>query len=287
MGKVIKTRKTAAGTQRAHKHGVAEPMSCSTEATKVENLRLLVKDVEEQLVEAEELAAKMKFYATGELVAAVVMETSIGFLDLAAAAFSVINPAASKAARGGVFAIKSTETIGQVTTGEITKAQAAGKIADNAIDTAVKVAEPKSLQGKVLLSKSKMAYDAALLGIKSATGTSREEMQKEGWTFAKDQATGNAGLIADGLKDAQMDTAGSVLKGLLIVEEMYEAANNYDKALEKRFDKYIQTRENDKQRAQTIKMTLRNTLSSIRDRLDRAVAQMEACELSTVEVRML
>ncbi len=281
MNQCIMPRSDVWGGASSHSLMRFDPQSCSTEQQKVANLRTLVSDVEAQIKEVETLADKMEFYATGELVAAIVMETSIGFLDLAASAFSSLNPAASRAAKAGVLSIKSAETAGQAYTGQISGSAAAANLANNAVQLGFSQAKPNSMGGKVMLNKAKMAYDSAVLGVKSATGASEADMRREGIDYLAGQISDNGNLMADGLEKAGMDTASNSLKSLVVVGDMYVAAGRYQEALEKRFDARIEQMVNTQTWVMNQKMTLSTLLTTLRSRLDEAVRALESCQLAT------
>ncbi|MCF6445706.1 hypothetical protein [Nereida sp. MMG025] len=282
MNQCVMPRQDFLSSQRAFRYQVSKPQTCSTEKDKVANLRALVRDAEAQIREVERLSDKLEFLATGELVAALVMETSIGFLDLAASAFSSINPAAAKYAKAGVTAIESSGSIAQAVSGQKSYGQAFSEVGDKSVDLTFSLAgssKNASLGKKALLNTAKAHYDTAVIGIKSAMGTSEEEIRKDGIQFLKDRSGSTAGLIADGLKESDLTKTGNTLSSLVIVGEMYDSAMRYETALNQRFDNYLAARENDQTWVMNAKMNLRSLLTNLQNKLNKAVSDLEACEL--------
>jgi len=268
-------------TSKGHHYNVVAPQLCGEEQVKVANLRRLLESTNDDLAEIERYQSKMDFLNSAELVTALVMETSIGFLDLAASAFSSINPKASKVAKGGLLAIESAGKLSEAAHGQRSFSSAMGHITDKSVDTAVSVADPKSIAGKAMLSSAKLHYDAAVISIKSVTGASTEDIKKDSFDLMKDRSKDIVGMTADGLKEAGNTGAASTLKGLVIVGEMYESAMRYQDALDKRFNNYLDQKMAADRWVMNAKMQLRTTVKSLQGQLSGAVTDLQNCRFGS------
>lgn len=264
---------------RNHKFQIPTPESCGTESEKVARLRAILNDVHEQAAEAERLNSKMGFILKGILVTEIIRETSIGFLDLAASAFASINPAASKVATGGILSVRAVQTAGEYSNGTLDSAEAMERMGGAALGAV----NPKSMAGKAVLLKSKMAFDSTFMALKStADSTTPEQKKTDAKAYMSGIATGQAGFIGDALEAGGETTelAGKTMKGLASVGEMYNAAMRYQSALDASFDGHIERSTAERISVQNQKAMLKNLIESVKTSLSIAVSELETCQMS-------
>lgn len=260
-------------------YNVQQPQSCGSERTKVANLRKLIESHEAKIIEIEKFKDKQDFVNGAMLVTAVVLETSIGFLDLAAAMLGSINPKAAAAAETGLFAIEAAGKTSEAAHGQRSWASAAGHIADKGVDTAVSVSKPDTIAGKALLSSAKLKYDAAVITIKASFGADTATIKNDSFDMVKDRSKSLAEMVGDGLSDADYKAAGKTIEGLVVVAEMYEAGTKYHNALDQRMNDYFDHKEWVASYVADEKIRLLRTINGFKQDLKKAVAELEACEL--------
>ena len=257
--------------QNPHQFQIYTPESCGTEAAKVRNLRTQLRELDSQIREVDRLQDNLEFLSKAELVTSIVMETSIGFLDLAAAILEPVNPFASQTAKTGVSGIRSVKALGEYSNGKLNKAQLATELTSQSLN----VVKPKGLAGKVALQQAKMHVDAVAIAVNSSSGVSQEKLAAQSLKFAKDRALGNLGVAGDALGEASK--TAKVAKGLSLLDGVYTAAIGYGDALEGRFNTRLEQRMSTQQWAQTQKANLKHLMARVKELLAQATSELEAC----------
>lgn len=254
-----------------HRFAIMVPQTCQAESAKVANLRAQLRELEEQIQDVEKINDKIQFLAKAELVTAIVMETSIGFLDLSAAIFAPINPAASKVAKAGAAAVKSTKDVGEYKMGKQNFAQLSTRLTKHSLS----VAAPKSLAGKVMLNQAKTHVDAVKIAVDSMSGASKESLRKDGQDFVKDAGMRNIETIGDAMGEASK--TAKVVAALSLLDGVYSAANDYNSALESRFGTYLDQVEASRSSLISQKQMLKGLMTRIKGLLEKATTDLAAC----------
>ncbi|MGR3468164.1 MAG: hypothetical protein ACU0CI_09800 [Shimia sp.] len=258
---------------------VQRPQSCGSERDKVANLRRLIAAHEADIKQIERFKDTQDLINGAYIVTAVVLETSIAFLDLAAAMLKPINKGAYAYAKAGLLSIETAGTVSEVAYGQRSVGSAVGHLADKSVDTAFSLADPKSIAGKYTLNTAKMHYDAALIAIKASFGADTNAIKTDSFDFVKDRAKGISEIVAQGLKDNDYKKVGKSLEGLVVVAEMYEAGARYHGALEQRMNEYFNHKEWVADYVSREKVRLLQLIGGFKKDLRQAVADLEACEL--------
>ncbi len=256
-----------------HRYDIKVPQSCGTEAMKVANLRAQIRELEDQMAEVDRIHDRLIFLSKGELISAIVMETSIGFLDLAASLFTSINPQAAKVAKQGAVAVKSVKDVGEYKMGKKNFAQLSANAAKNAlglVDTG-----KMELAGKVMLNQAKTHVDAARIAINATSGASQSDIRQDAGAFAKDAGLRNLETVGDALGAASK--TAKVSKAFSLLDGVYAAANDYNKALESRFDTHLDNTMSARSSMMVQKANLRRVMTLIKDRLKEAMVEFDGC----------
>lgn len=279
-------RPSAFGPRKSFHFQVAIPESCSGEVEKINNFRKHIAELEAELNEIDKIASRFELISKAKVVSAIIMESSISFLDLAAAIFKPINPAAADAAGMGVSVIRTTKDAGEMMNGQKTKSQFATALGKNALDFASSHSKFASSGAQVILSQAKTQMGVINLAVTQASGASTEDMSKAAFDFSTDAARNLLSTIQIGAKDSGMRKTAGVLSVFAIFDGMYRAMIDYDAALEKHFDARIDDKLWVANFRQSQKSMLRNTLSSLQTALKRAEANLDACMADQSQKRM-
>ena len=269
---VIQTNTVWSGArQNPHQFQIYTPESCGSETQKVRNLCAQLRELDVEIQKVDKLHDKLEFLSKAELVTAIVMETSIGFLDLAAAILDPINPYASQTAKTGVSGIRSAKALGEYSNGTLNKAQLSTELSSQALN----VANPKGLAGKVALQQAKMHVGAVALAVNSNSGVSQEKLEDQSLNFVKDRALGNLSTVGGAL--GETSKTSRVAKGLSLLDGVYTAAMGYREALDGRFDTRLEQRMSTQRWEQAQKASLKNLLTRVKALLKQATSELEAC----------
>lgn len=262
---------------------VAIPESCSGDLAKVNNFRKHIAELNAELKDVDRIAARFELASKSKVVAAIIMESSISFLDLAASFFKPINPAAAKAASQGISVIRTTKDTGDYMTGQINGAQYTVALTNTALDQASDLSMFKSSTAKVVLGQAQTQMAVIGIAVEQASGASKEEMTQLVKDFSVDRGKKTITTIATA---AEMEKTVAVIQVFGFFEGIYSAAIDYNKALEKHFDERIEDKLWVANFKQSQKTMLRNVISNTEKALRRAEISLDACISQNTEQRM-
>ncbi|MFK7836773.1 MAG: hypothetical protein AB8B60_11170 [Sulfitobacter sp.] len=268
---VIQTTADPVRQCKLHQLQIFEPASCGTELEKLNNARKMIKELEEAIVTAEEWKNTAQLISKLELGTAIILETSIAFLDLSAALFTTINPAAAKTAKGGVAGLKSLKSVEGYRTGAISGAELATDLGKQGLS----VIEVKGTFNTVLLNSAKTHVDAVALMVKASGNSSGTDLKNDAFSFAQDEAGRSAETLGEALSEQGKSTG--ILNGLLALKDVYDSTSSYKSSLDARFDTYLDQTERAKQQFASEKASLKKTLITIKTHMDRAAAEFATC----------
>lgn len=259
----------------AHSKQLLDPASCSTEQTKVDNLRRLVADLDDQLKDVMATHDKAEFLSKAELISGFIMETSIGFLDMSAALLTDVNPRAAQVAKVGVASIRTTKEMGDLLTGQTNVAQFTANTTNHALG-AVNTKNFTMAQ-KEMLAQAKKTVSGVIVVVEDGSGADKEKVAKAGKDFARTAATESSGIMADALTDGGMTKSGTVLKSLNTVESVYNSAMGYQDAV----DRLFKTRLDQQMEQERYLRRAKNNIASIRAKVEsslaKAVDELNSC----------
>ncbi len=268
---IIQSSPIWAGERKYHQFQIMVPETCQLESQKVTNLRAQLAELEANMQEVDRVHDHLQLLSKAELVTAIIMETSIGFLDLAASLVAPINPAAGKVAKSGAAAVKSAKSVGEYSMGQMNAAQLGADLSKNGLS----MVETKSIAGKVMLDQAKMHVDAASLAINAASGTDQAKLKQQGLDFAKDETVRNVELVGEAMGEASK--MGKVSKALSLLDGVYTASRDYRSALDARFDTRIEQNIAARSSMLAQKAALKRMMSRISALLDEAIREFQAC----------
>jgi hypothetical protein len=240
---------------------------------KVANLRAQIRELEDQMAEVDRIHDWLIFLSKGELISAIVMETSIGFLDLAASIVTPFNKQAGKVAKQGGVSVKSVKDLTEYKMGKKNFAQLSANAAKNALGLVD--ADKMELAGKVMLNQAKTHVDAARIAINATSGASQSDMAQDTGAFAKDAGLRNLETVGDALGEASK--TAKVSKALSLLDGVFSAAIDYNKALESRFDTHLNNTMSARSSMMVQKANLRRVMTLIKDRLQEAMVEFDSC----------
>lgn len=255
---------------------IMEPESCGDERAKVDNLKKQLAELNALIDETTRLAERIQLISKAKLVAAIVMESSISFLDLAAAMLEPINPQASQAAKYGVGAVRSVKATGDWTTGQTNASQFLGQVTSIGLSTAP--TGKMKLGQKAMLTQAKGIVSSVNMGIDAASGVSKGDLKKDAIGMVTQQTSGGVELASDSFKDMGWAKTSATLNGLTLVEGVYTATIDYQDALDKHFDERL----DDIQLIRSMKnekTTLQRLVRHVEGKLTSALADLNACVL--------
>ncbi len=249
-----------------HQFQVADTFSCTSATQKVQNLRNQIRELENRMHDINRYDSKMEFLSAGLLVATVIQETSIGFLDVAAAILSTV-PAfkgAAEVAEKGATSVKAAKDFSEFQTGQITKVQLTLRTTQHAATFA-----PKATMGqKVAMFHAKASMDAVALAIGD----------KQGGAYVHDTLSNTLGMVkdsAEGLSEAAKAT--KILNGIAAFDSVYKAMNSYDAALQKAGDVRIDEKIQRANYVRTQRQNTKHLMGLVRDRLNVAQTALNDC----------
>lgn len=248
-------------------NAVSSPQSCGHLAKKVTNIRAKIKSIED--IAADRLARNSKISGLNKalLIAGVVQDTCVAFLDLAAAL--VPDERVQRVAKAGVWSISTAETASQLAYGQTDMVSASHKT----IDSTIGALSPKTTIGKttqhIAQSHSAIA-GVAITDLKGGDTKSEAKKMMINTAFDKVQFMLDVGNTTDNT------IAKKVGSGLGLAK----AALNYRMALEKRSKDYWDEQTDlvvDEAETKT-----RNTIAvrRITTDLNAAIAEFDACVAS-------
>lgn len=265
------------GLRKTMHFQVAIPESCSGDVEKINNFRKHIAELEAELNEVDKIASRFELISKAKVVSAIVMESSISFLDLAANIFKPINPAASNAAGMGVSVIRTTKDAGDLVNGQKTKSQFVTSLGKNTLDFASSTSKFGSSGAQIILGQAKTQMGVISLAVEQASGSSKEDMQKEVLDFTKGAGRNILSTIETGAKDANMKKTAGVLAVFGMLDGVYQSMIDYDAALEKHFNERIEDKIWVSNFRQNQKAMLKNVIASVEKALRRAEISLDAC----------
>ena len=276
----------AFGPRKTMHFQVAIPESCSGDVEKINNFRKHIAELEAELNDVDKVASRFELISKAKVVSAIIMESSISFLDLAANIFKPINPAAADAAGMGVRVIRTTKDAGELVNGQKTKGQFATSLGKNALDFASSHSKFGSSGAQVVLNQAKTQMGVISLAVEQSSGSTKEDMTKAVHDFSKDAGRNILSTIQTGAKDSGMKKTAGVLAVFAMFDGMYGAMIDYDAALEKHFNERIEDKIWVANFRQSQKSMLKNVISGVEKALRRAEASLDACISETTNKPM-
>jgi hypothetical protein len=256
------------------RRAIRMPARCESHFDKIENIRKLIASLEEQQAQSAAATKDMEFYNKGILIAGIVQDTSVAFLELAGAILSAADGIVPNAKFGenvsklGLAAIDTTQSIAEVAYGQ----GQAGQIAHRTAGSALGVASPGSAQGKAVQHVGKLYHETAGYALDGTTKTGNAKsvaMRRRTINMMLDQAK----FSADMIKENGYKKAGYVSAALSIVK----AANNYDDKLGDRIDQYLDEKVRIEQRRAAQEQYTRQMVRRLTEKLNEALAEMNKC----------
>ncbi len=247
------------------KFGVQDPQMCQTTSAKVQNLRRRIASLEENFEANMKLNRRLEYLNYGILTATVVRDLSIGFLD---AVGEMIPGKAGKVAKGGVIAIKASGEAAKLAYGQTSVAEAAFQTGKAAVDTI----PTKGPLGDLLKSKGQYALNMTDAAIKGAQG------DKKGAVTEITRGSINMSLDATiaALASSAVASTKEMAKSLGVIKSVSNTLLDLGTASDDFMDEKDSLNEAEKR----IRNNFRQRLSSLKVKLDQALAQLEACSVS-------
>lgn len=265
------------GERKTMHFQVAIPESCSSDVEKINNFRKHIAELEAELKEVDKIASRFELVSKAKIVSAIIMESSISFLDLAANIFKPINPAASNAAGMGVSVIRTTKDTGELMNGQKNGGQFVTSLGQNALNFASSTTTFGSSGAQIILGQAKTQMGVISLAVEQASGSSKEDMQKEVWDFTKDASRNVVSTIQTGAADSGMKKTAGVLAVFGMLDGVYQSMIDYDAALEKHFNERIEDQIWVSSFRHNQKAMLKNVITTIEKALRRAEVSLDAC----------
>lgn len=244
-------------------NAVKTPQSCVDLSLKVSNIRKKIKSIED--IAAGRLATndKISGLTKAVLIAGVVQDTCVAFLDMAGA---LLPGKVEKVAKGGVYAITSAETGSELYFGQTTKTAAAHKM----IDATIGMAPSTTPAAKVRENIAKTQSGIVGVAISSQNGGDKKAAAKK---FAINASFDKVNLMLDLGNPSDNPMTKKVGIGL----KLAQAALNYEMALEKRTDAYWNEKTDLVVQKAEIEMRTSQYVSKLTKELNAALAEFEAC----------
>ncbi|MEL7090452.1 MAG: hypothetical protein AAFN94_01840 [Pseudomonadota bacterium] len=238
MPKITKPGAWPGASANNHAKQIYMPQSCVGYSDKISNLERTIANLEKEFDAALDHARYVGRLNKGLLVASVIKDTCVGFLDVGASVLKMAGMTkAAEVAEKGVAAIDFADTTTNFAMGNINGAQAATSYShlaagqmkdDNMTQAATKyVTQTYTGAGKVMAN---------------SVGQPKAKAQDAGKGYVKDQIMNTADVIVKGAKESKQpwgDKLGGIMNGV----KLMVAADNYGNALEKTFDTYLEEKE--------------------------------------------
>lgn len=255
------------GLRKTHLFELAIPESCSGQSEKLANFRRHRKELAAEQKEIERIASRYELVSKARLVTAIVMETSISFLDLAAAIFEPINPAAAKAAARGVATVRATKSLGELMTREKNFGQFAVSVTQEALNVAAQSKKYDNTMSLALLAKARTHVSAVGVAVEQASGASADEVKKSGIDLAKGTLTDSIAVVGSALSESGYSKTAKVISVFGVIDGIFEATSGYNTAL----GQHIETRIQDAQWARDFRRNQSLMLSRLVARIDKGI----------------
>ncbi|MEP3944626.1 hypothetical protein [Ascidiaceihabitans sp.] len=250
------------------KNGTLTPQSCIDLSAKIRNIGTKIQSLEDITAAQKSNTALQMRLNKGLLVATIIRDTCVGFLDMAAALAPTKKH--EKFASIGSTLITSTQTMGEYYTGDA-----------NLTDVGLKVASEASSKytssSTTGLATNYMAQQhiGAASVVNSSFKGDKNQTKKDGIKFAVDTSFDTGILLADSLKN-EMDSPamGKVGAGLKVAK----AASAYGFALDTAQDNYWSEHDRLQSKAFSTDLNYAQGMRRLQTELRNAVASFEECQ---------
>lgn len=255
-----------------HANQIYMPQSCVGYSDKIANLERTISGIEKQFDAALDHARYVGRLNKGLLVASLIKDTCVGFLDVGASVLKMAGlTKAAEVAEKGVAAIDVAETSSQYLAGQINTGQtianfshiAAGQMSDGTVTQAgfKYVAQTHTGAGKV---------------IADSVGQPKAQGQQAGKSYVVDQIKNTADLIAKAARDSKQPW-GAKLSGIMSGVKLMSAADKYGNSLDKTLDTYLDEKQYVAQLIRNAEQEFRPKIREMKAEFARLKSALQSC----------